>query len=325
MPLTASVPPLLILASVNWMPVAACTPGTSAAADDGARGSALEVLALDDQVARDRAGRSRPGTTSLKPFTNTATNTTRATPIISAAEVTAVRPGLRNVFSRASRPASGTRHPTATRGAAGATTAARGRRRSRAPRQADQLAGADTAGQQGQHDRRGDQADPDVAERQPVADPPQQRPDERDPVADAAQEPPDAEHQLQRAAQHGGGRRDQQPRQHRHAEEREDRAGGHGQQDPGAASAAVDARTAISPTPIAATATPIHGTYGASLPRRQLGALAQRRDRRHAGRLHGRRDGRDQRRPEADGQRQQHAPDERDRDRGGRQVDARRR
>ena len=48
-----------------------------------------------------------PRNESLKPFTNTATNTISATPIISAADVTAVRPGLREVFSRASTPAVG--------------------------------------------------------------------------------------------------------------------------------------------------------------------------------------------------------------------------
>ena len=45
---------------------------------------------------------SAPRNESLNPFTNTATNTTRATPIISDDEVTAVRAGLRAVFSRAS-------------------------------------------------------------------------------------------------------------------------------------------------------------------------------------------------------------------------------
>ena len=45
-----------------------------------------------------------PRNESLKPFTKVATNTISATPIMSAAEVTAVRPGLRAVFSRASRP-----------------------------------------------------------------------------------------------------------------------------------------------------------------------------------------------------------------------------
>ena len=38
------------------------------------------------------------------PAANTVTNTTTARPIISAAAVVAVRPGLRTVFSRASRP-----------------------------------------------------------------------------------------------------------------------------------------------------------------------------------------------------------------------------
>ena len=40
----------------------------------------------------------------LIPAANTVTKTTSARPIISAAAVTAVRPGLRMAFSRASRP-----------------------------------------------------------------------------------------------------------------------------------------------------------------------------------------------------------------------------
>ena len=40
----------------------------------------------------------------MNPLTKVATNTISATPIMSAAAVTAVRPGLRAVFSRASRP-----------------------------------------------------------------------------------------------------------------------------------------------------------------------------------------------------------------------------
>ena len=42
----------------------------------------------------------------FRPAANTVTKTTSARPIISAAEVTAVRPGLRIAFSRASRPVS---------------------------------------------------------------------------------------------------------------------------------------------------------------------------------------------------------------------------
>ena len=41
-----------------------------------------------------------------RPLANTVTKTTSASPIISAAEVTAVRPGWRVEFSRASRPTS---------------------------------------------------------------------------------------------------------------------------------------------------------------------------------------------------------------------------
>ena len=48
-----------------------------------------------------------PRNDSLKPFTKTATNTISATPIMSAADVTAVRLGFREVFSRASTPAVG--------------------------------------------------------------------------------------------------------------------------------------------------------------------------------------------------------------------------
>ena len=61
---------------------------------------------------RCSAGRGRPGscgrsrcrTDALMPAANTVTKTTTARPIISAPAVTAVRPGLRTVFSRASRP-----------------------------------------------------------------------------------------------------------------------------------------------------------------------------------------------------------------------------
>ena len=48
-------------------------------------------------------------------WTNTATNTTRPTPIISAAASTAVRPGFRIVFSRASRPVGRRSAPAASR------------------------------------------------------------------------------------------------------------------------------------------------------------------------------------------------------------------
>ncbi len=46
---------------------------------------------------------------ALRPLAKTATKTTTPSPIMSAAEVTAVRPGLRTVFSTASRPEAGAR------------------------------------------------------------------------------------------------------------------------------------------------------------------------------------------------------------------------
>jgi len=45
-------------------------------------------------------------TDALMPAAKTVTNTTTASPIISAPAVTAVRPGLRTAFSRARRPVS---------------------------------------------------------------------------------------------------------------------------------------------------------------------------------------------------------------------------
>ena len=105
-PLTKSVPPLPILASVNWMPVAVSTSGTDCTVGTDCLGIGEK---LSDWMIRSLVIElsSAPRNESLKPFTNTATNTTRATPIISDDEVTAVRPGLRVVFSRASRLVSG--------------------------------------------------------------------------------------------------------------------------------------------------------------------------------------------------------------------------
>src|SRR5262249_45352581 len=102
-PLTVSTPPLLILASVNWIPVETFTPGTCAALSTASAGIGEK---LSDWMIRSLVSErpSAPRNDSFNPFTNTAANTTRATPIISAAAVTAVRPGLRRVFSSASRP-----------------------------------------------------------------------------------------------------------------------------------------------------------------------------------------------------------------------------
>ena len=50
-----------------------------------------------------------PATDAFRPAAKTATNTTRPSPTISAAEVVAVRPGLRIAFSRASRPGTANR------------------------------------------------------------------------------------------------------------------------------------------------------------------------------------------------------------------------
>ena len=76
-PLTVSVPPLLILASVNWMPVAVFTPGTCRRRSPPAPGSdrkfwpwMIRSLVIERSIA--------PRNESLKPFTNTATNTIRA-------------------------------------------------------------------------------------------------------------------------------------------------------------------------------------------------------------------------------------------------------
>src|SRR3954464_9802316 len=50
-------------------------------------------------------------TDALMPAANTVTNTTTASPIMSAPAVTAVRPGLRTAFSRGSRPGRAPRRP----------------------------------------------------------------------------------------------------------------------------------------------------------------------------------------------------------------------
>ena len=92
-PLTESVPPLLILASVNWMPLAVWTPGTLPAASTTGAGIDWKFwpwMIMSLVIERSIAPRNE----SLKPLTNTATNTISATPIISAAEVTAVLPGI---------------------------------------------------------------------------------------------------------------------------------------------------------------------------------------------------------------------------------------
>src|SRR3954453_2407788 len=100
------MPPFPILASANWIPEAVATPGTLAAALTTGAGMVWKLwpwMIMSLVIERSIA----PRNDSLKPFTNTATNTIRATPIISAAEVPAVRPGLGEVFSRASTPAVG--------------------------------------------------------------------------------------------------------------------------------------------------------------------------------------------------------------------------
>src|SRR5437763_7486224 len=102
MPLTVSLPPWPIFASVNWRPDASDTPGTPwivATASLGIGAKLFEVMIRS--LVRERS--SAPRNEFLNPFTNTATNTTRATPIISDDDVTAVRLGLRIVFSRARR------------------------------------------------------------------------------------------------------------------------------------------------------------------------------------------------------------------------------
>ena len=107
MPLITSVPPWLILTSAKPIPVATATPGVAAAVGTVAGGIGCPWLwGVMIRLALTLRS-SAPRNVSLNPLTNTATKTTSATPIISAAAVIAVRPGFRMAFSRASRPGPG--------------------------------------------------------------------------------------------------------------------------------------------------------------------------------------------------------------------------
>ena len=107
MPLMTSVPPWLILTWVKPIPVATATPGVVAAVGTVAGGIVCPWLwGVMIRLALTLRS-SAPRNVCLNPLTNTATKTTSATPIISAAAVIAVRPGFRMAFSRASRPGPG--------------------------------------------------------------------------------------------------------------------------------------------------------------------------------------------------------------------------
>ena len=152
-------------------PVAVATPGTLAAACTTGAGMVWKLcpwMIMSLVIERSIA----PRNDSLKPFTNTATNTISATPIMSAAEVTAVRLGFREVFSRASTPAVG---DDASHGHSRRRRFQRseedGRRRSPAPRRRRSRAGRDAAAEDREQDQHRDDAGPDVAQGEPVAHP----------------------------------------------------------------------------------------------------------------------------------------------------------
>ena len=88
-----------------YWPTAASTSGTLRTASCALGGSGWKPLAVTTTSARISSSRL-PVIDVLRPAAKTATNTTSPRPTISAAEVVAVRAGLRIAFSRASRPGS---------------------------------------------------------------------------------------------------------------------------------------------------------------------------------------------------------------------------
>ncbi len=86
------------------IPIAVSTPGVVCAAVTASSGTGTPWLWLW-MIRFDVTLLSiEPRNDSLKPLISTEKKTTRPMPIMSAAAVTAVRPVLRVVFSRASRP-----------------------------------------------------------------------------------------------------------------------------------------------------------------------------------------------------------------------------
>ena len=88
-----------------YWPIETSTHGTPRTASCALGGSGWKPWAVTAMSARTSWSRL-PVIDVLSPAANTATKTTSARPTISAADVVAVRPGLRIAFSRASRPGS---------------------------------------------------------------------------------------------------------------------------------------------------------------------------------------------------------------------------
>ena len=82
------------------------TPGTFATVGPTAAGIGLKPSSCSTAMSPASVRSIRSEIEARRPLANTVTKTTSASPIISAAEVTAVRPGWRVEFSRASRPTS---------------------------------------------------------------------------------------------------------------------------------------------------------------------------------------------------------------------------
>ncbi len=194
----------------------------------------IRSLVIDRSIA--------PRNESLKPFTKVATNTISATPIMSAAEVTAVRPGLRAVFSRARRPAVGE---------AGSHGQSRGRRIHRNTVSAPPMASTTSA----------PTAPPALAPElirmiaittivmMPIHTHPRvstypsqrtQATQQGHLVSQPAQQPPEPEQALQTDSQHRRHRCNQDPREHRDPQERDHRSRSHRQKHPAATTAGTD-------------------------------------------------------------------------------------
>ena len=102
-----SVPPTpLIFACVSRSDETASTPGTLATVGPTAAGIGEKPSSWRTAMLPASVRSIRSSIEERRPLANTVTKTTSASPIISAAEVTAVRPGWRVEFSRASRPTS---------------------------------------------------------------------------------------------------------------------------------------------------------------------------------------------------------------------------
>ena len=100
------VPRLPTLLWVSRIGEAAATPSTFATAGTTAAGIGVKPSSCSTAMSPASVRSMRSETEARSPFAKIVTKTTSASPIISAAEVTAVRPGWRVEFSRASRPTS---------------------------------------------------------------------------------------------------------------------------------------------------------------------------------------------------------------------------